>query len=500
MTKLVRFRVPGAQWRRIALATTLSVVFGALTFLPAAAGPDQRADTAATSMPFAILAVAQAVEFPDPHGLLSAATNGCLSCHDVHNAAGTTLLATATEKEACYRCHDGSGSTSDIRAEFGESNLGESTQPSYHPLPHALDGYSVTCGDCHTPHQARSEFTKLLRINDGSGGWVYSPVGTPIGNTYCYRCHGAASPFPAPFGDQTAFDGGVHQMLGGDPPSGSGIQCVNCHNGHGSAYPGLSQQEATCFTCHNTATPNTNPDLPFDTTDLEYAFTAAANDYDPTDADGLIRIYHHPIGDHEQDVGSREVECASCHNAHRVDREYSATGSKISNPGDTRGDVAITWTDGTFTRGTISQFCVACHQDPTTTAPINAGTWVPYDVRLTNDSAVLNGSGGPHDTFDATYYFTNERSDHGAGAQLACTACHDPHGSSNSYLLREYVISPGQAGVPAGTVGPRVTGFIDEDTPEQQAILSDFCGSCHGDHHTPNRLCTQCHNHGSTRF
>ena len=130
-------------------------------------------------------------------------------------------------------------------------------------------------------------------------------------------------------------------------------QCSNCHEAHGSVFPGLSEQETTCFACHNAVTPNTNPDLPFDATELEYAFTAMPNDNDPTDVDGLIRIYHHPIGDAEQDGGNRRVECASCHNAHLVDQDYSPTTSKISDPTDVRLDWQITWVDGTL-RGNIS--------------------------------------------------------------------------------------------------------------------------------------------------
>ena len=479
MTNIVRF-VKRRHTKRRTILTTLSVIFTALIVIPAAAFLQTGSE--------------------DPHGGYDETTDSCLKCHDMHEAPDSPLIGTTTVKETCYQCHNGTGASTDIQAEFGESTIGTSTQASYHPLPHSLDGYSVKCGDCHTPHNLRTDYTKLLRLNDGSGGWIYSPTDTPIGNAYCYRCHGSASPFPSPFGDHTFFEGGVHQLLGGDPASGSEIQCLTCHGPHGSAYPGLSEQEATCLTCHNAATPNTNPDLPFDTTELEYAFTAAANDYDPTDADGLIRIYHHPIGDDEQDGGNRQVECASCHETHRVDRDYSDSGSKLSNPGDTRGEVLVTWDDATFTRGDISLFCVECHQSPAITAPFDAGIWIPYDIRLTDDSSVLDDKSEPHDSFDAAYYFTDDKSDHGQEASLACTACHDPHGSSNAFLLREYVISPGDAGVPAGSVSARVTRFNDEDTAEQQAILSSFCDGCHDDHHSPNQICTNCHYHGSGRF
>lgn len=452
-------------------------------------------------LPLRALGMVQVAGFTDPHGGYTGTTDTCLECHAVHDPAGTTLLAQPTEKETCYQCHDGSGALSNVRAEFGEATIGSSTQTSFHPVPNASHGYSLSCGDCHTPHKLKTDFINLLRLNDGAGGWIYSPVGSPIGNVYCYRCHGNASSFPDPLGDHTDFEGGVHQLLSGVPEAGSGIQCVNCHNSHGSAYPGLSEQEATCFTCHNAATPNTNPDLPFDTTEIEYAFTAATNDYDATDTDGLIRIYHHPIGDAEQDGGNRQVECASCHNAHLADQDYSPTTSKLANPADTRLDWQVQWIDGTL-RGNISEFCVLCHQGPGVAAPIDAGIWVPYDIRLTDDTAVTNGGGAPHDNFDPVEYFTDTRSAHGEGGSLVCTVCHDPHGSSNAFMLREYVISAGGHGVPEGQTSGQIAGFDDTDTAEQRAILSSFCDGCHapGTHHTPKQPCTRCHYHGSGRF
>lgn len=460
--------------------------------------PDGAIDRAAQtiSVPLRHLSLYQGASVTDPHGGYSDGTDLCGQCHTVHDAPGSNYLyARPTQKETCYQCHDGTGASTDVQAAFGETVIGESTKESFHPVP--TD--SLECGDCHTPHKLRSDFTKLLRLGT-AGGWVYSPAGSPIGNNYCYECHGSGSTYPDPLGDKTSFEGGVHEIHGGVPASGSGIQCVVCHDPHGSDHAGLSSQETTCYGCHNATTPNTNPDLPFDKTELEYAFSKP-NDYDAGDADGLIRIYHHPIGEDEQDGGNRQVECASCHNSHNVDQDYSGSTSKLSDPGDTRFDWLVTWTTGSsYGQGNISQFCVDCHQTPATIAPINAGTWVPYDVRLTDDSGASNGGGAPHDTFNANYYFNDPRSDHGNAAQLVCTACHDPHGSSNAFMLREYVISPAGADVPAGTESPPVTGFDDTDTAAQRDILTSFCDGCHTDHHGPSQPCTACHYHGSGRF
>ncbi|MEN8113308.1 MAG: cytochrome c3 family protein [Actinomycetota bacterium] len=451
-------------------------------------------DMQTITVPLDHLSLYQGASATSPHGGYGDGTNFCTQCHTVHaSPSPTDLYKHPTQKETCYQCHDGTGASTDIRGAFGESVIGASTKTSFHPVP--TD--SLACGDCHTPHKLAAEYTKLLRVWDG-GAWNYSEAASPIGNDYCYACHGSTSTYPDPLGDQAAFQGGVHNLHGGFPESGSEVQCVLCHDPHGSDHADLSNQEDTCFACHSTATPNTNPDYPFTDTNVEYAFTAAANDYGST-----FRIYHHPIETTEQDGGSRQIECASCHNSHVVDRDYSGSTSKLSNPGDTRLDWIVTWTDPTYrTRGDINDFCVACHQEPTATAPFSAGTWVPYDVRLVNDSGINNGGGKPHDGFRADAYAGQ------AHGELACTACHDPHGSSNAYMFRERVIASGgvvdnnsEPGKPAGTVSPAITGY-DDTYPAGYGILESFCVGCHVDnyHNVKGSLCTGCHFHGAGKF
>jgi len=445
-------------------------------------------DARTITIPLLHLSLFQGASVTSPHGGYSDNTNLCGQCHTVHGSPSPTdLYKQPTQRETCYQCHDESGAaTTDIQAAFGEPDPvdGSSTKTSLHPVP----SEGMVCGNCHTPHKLTAESTKLLRISGN-----YSPPGTPIGNDYCYACHGATS----------TFEGGVHNAQGGVPSSGSGIQCVLCHDPHASDFQSLSSEETTCYTCHNASTPNTNPDLPFDSTELEYAFSAATNDYDTTDADGLIRIYHHPIDGAEQDGGARAVECASCHNSHLVDQSYALTTSKISDPGDTRDDWMVTWTDTVaYAKGDISTFCVECHQEGAVTAPFSIGTGIPYDVRLTDDSA--------HDRFTAAAYFGSSHGDPTIG-NLACTACHDSHGSSNAYMLREVVISSGgvfdngttDPGPAIGTkTDPPVIGYNDVYDTTQYGILERFCTGCHSTeyHRTKNKICTECHNHADSKF
>jgi predicted CXXCH cytochrome family protein len=428
-----------------------------------------------------------------PHGGYGEDTNYCASCHATHDAATQPGILTApTERETCYACHDGSGAETDVRAEFGEVALGSSIRTSFHPVPAPVAGVQLTCSDCHTPHKPIAEDTALLRVQQPDGSYLYSPPDAPIGNAFCYACHGPASSLPAPFGDHSGFESSVHNTNGTIqmPASGSGIKCLACHQPHGSDGPRLTSaaQEDQCYTCHTAADPASPQG-----TNVANAFSAANNDYATDDGNG-VRIYHHPIGPLEQDGGIRSVECSSCHNVHLAQHD-SATGSAIVNPTDTSSPWIVTWdaAAAAMTKGDINGFCLECHVNPTATAPIAPGPTVPYPARLADDQST-DADGTPHDTFTTAQWLG--ASMHGpTGAGLACTACHDVHGSSNAYMLRESVVSPD------GTSTNTVTGFnalaSDADT------LRTFCTTCHSTlpaDHNAGQLCTECHSHGSGTF
>jgi predicted CXXCH cytochrome family protein len=255
-------------------------------------------------------------------------------------------------------------------------------------------------------------------------------------------------------------------------------------------------QEAVCFRCHTTS----DPPSALGTT-VAGAFSAGQNDYATDDGNG-IREYHHPIAATEQDAGTRAVECSSCHNVHLARQADSATGGPLVDPADTSVPWIVTWVDGTApaTKGDIDAFCVRCHVDPADTQPIPPGPTVPYTVRLADDSgpASADADGTLHDTFTADDWLT--LSPHGPTAPLggiACTACHDPHGSSNAYLLREAVSSVD------GQTTSTVTGF--NGLPGAAGALQTLCQTCHPSlpadtDHAGTPLCTECHTHGSGRL
>jgi predicted CXXCH cytochrome family protein len=453
---------------------------------------DARTSTVRARIPHLSLWAAAAVTVP--HGGYAADTDYCASCHASHDAAAQpSLLTASTERETCYACHDGTGAQSDVRAEFGEVALGSTIRTSVHPVPAPMAGLQLSCSDCHTPHRSIAEDTALLRVRQPDGTYLYSPPDAPIGNAFCYACHGPASNLPAPFGDESGFESSVHNANGAIelPSSGSGIKCLACHEPHGADGPRLTsaEQEDECYTCHTTEETNAPQG-----TNVATAFSAKGNDYATDDGNG-VRVYHHPIGPLEQDGGQRSVECSSCHNVHLAQREDTAAGSAIVHPTDTSSPWILTWdaNAASMTKGDVSDFCLTCHVNPTATSPVAPGPDVPYAIALADDASA-DADGTPHDTFTSAQWTSGSL--HGpSGANLACTACHDVHGSSNAYLLRESVVSPD------GSSSSTVSGF-DALTGDADTLRA-FCTTCHTAlpvDHNPGLLCTQCHSHGSGDF
>lgn len=432
----------------------------------------------------------------DPHGGYSSSTELCASCHSVHKAPAAKLMNKESERQTCYTCHDADGGAINVRRQFGEQEIGTSTATSFHPVPEPKHGVRLACSDCHEPHAPIAEDTMLLRAKIG-GDWVLSPPDAPIGNAFCYSCHGAQSDLPAPYGDHSAFEDAVHSTNGKVPmpDSGSRIKCLACHEPHGSDFRalGTADQEDLCFSCHTEVDPNTSGG-----TNPLLAFQAGPNDYATNDGTP-VRIRHHPIASGDQAGGARAVECASCHNVHLAARTDSSLGSMLVDPTDTSKVWIVSWTGTGMTRGNISAWCETCHVSPEATQPVRAGDNVPYDVTMVNDTGD-NAGGRPHDEFRAAEW--DARATHGPdGARLACTACHDFHGSSNAFMLREEIVNLD------GTVTHTLTDFDANAEIWQWRNFAQVCLTCHEGAvaHTEEQLaggmvCVQCHYHTSGKL
>jgi len=142
----------------------------------------------------------------------------------------------------------------------------------------------------------------------------------------------------------------------------------------------------------------------------------------------------------------------------------------------------------------VNAFCTMCHISPEETNPIKRSDAVPYGIHLVYDDG-LDPGGQPHDLFEAGQFAGSRH------AGMACTECHDVHGSSNAYALRETITAPD------GSTERAMVGFTGTDQPDDRARYGTFCLSCHpsASPHVERMLeegsyCRECHFHGSEQF
>ncbi len=126
-----------------------------------------------------------------PYGTV--AQNACASCHSMHNAAGNKSLLHGTGDETCLVCHNGSSNVSPPIPNI----LAEMTSPNYSM------GNTVTCVDCHNPHEAqrvstfpsgpdvRASQAGVAGISAKDGKTVVSPAMYQYQT--CLRCHGSST-------------------------------------------------------------------------------------------------------------------------------------------------------------------------------------------------------------------------------------------------------------------------------------------------------------------
>ncbi len=144
-------------------------------------------------------------------------------------------------------------------------------------------------------------------------------------------------------------------------------------------------------------------------------------------------------------------------------------------------------------RGTITKaqnvdynpFCLKCHDTGVNTGIALPATMYPSVVKRVAGSSIttyygndIHGSGSGK-KFTSTsnvvppYKWGND--------QLPCADCHDPHGSSNAYHLREKL------------AGNNCTVSVPDISDNSK--FEDFCQSCHaGDRNNYHSSCMSCHN------
>ncbi len=396
--------------------------------------------------------------FPDsPHGPAGALQRGCEKCHVSHNTAQPVL-----QIGLCVDCHDGSAGE-DVASRVDSTAVG-----SQHAVDSSSTASALKCGSCHGGHQRASV----------ANGMMLDVEGESAGNAACLgSCHGPASSLPS--GDLSGFAGSSHDVaLPGY--SAAQINCVNCHDQHGTSNASLLRYETTtsCLQCHADAGPA----------------PSVQQILDPN-TDPKTR---HPLTAEDQALTGGRIGCENCHNPHIATSDHA-----LVDPDDP-APVAYT--------GSSTDFCLRCHDGALPTAQ-QTGRWAqaplasggagstPVDIAVAwqTDAHGAATSTSPNLRLHAPMGYE-------AGVSLACDTCHDPHGSSGPYSLRETVASANGSHSHENVLAEPI---LDAQQHAVGYDLRFFCQSCHEltpENHVWADIsayptdCTGCHKHGSSAF
>ncbi|MHB0980362.1 MAG: cytochrome c3 family protein [Thermoleophilia bacterium] len=210
-----------------------------------------------------------------PHGTYSTSSNLCRNCHVVHGATGPKIFTEATEKQVCYACHDGTGSSYNVKTadntspyawDFAEATIGSTTKKSYHPVPASLThtwvdgtttntGVTMLCSNCHNAHSMTGTGQRFLAVKKLDPGYT-GTYGAKTGKDFCWTCHNTTSGTSAGYvssaawGVGTGFDhktyyptgdtshnkstGSIVMAANPRVPAKENIACKGCHSEHGS--------------------------------------------------------------------------------------------------------------------------------------------------------------------------------------------------------------------------------------------------------------------------
>lgn len=332
-----------------------------------------------------------------PHGNYQS-TATCAYCHKTHTASGPNLMAEAIESTVCYRCHDGSGSQYAIKAEI-----------DYNPTHHRVKtqdspGYILNCTSCHDPHMNSSQYPKLLRSKDPDG------IVRTGGTEFCLNCHGDKGA-PSPGGSQAQYLTSIHYS-GNNPKiapyPGTGVDCLYCHENHGSPYfrQTIQNEAEVCFQCHGQG--------------MEY------NNKNGWDIYGQFNNPNPGSSRHGIDKAGAIVKCTSCH-GQRFISSYSLDDnmptSDLSNPYNIKEVLAKgRYATNIGVINSINDFCLACHNSNPPVAESTATKIVPYTITYPANDVTTSANG-----WDRTSYQTPGVAHYDKG--YTCRRCHHPHGT-----------------------------------------------------------------------
>ncbi|PLX40333.1 MAG: hypothetical protein C0608_09400, partial [Deltaproteobacteria bacterium] len=321
---------------------------------------------------------------------------------------------------------------------------------------------SISCGDCH-----------------GSGSGDAVPTGSTERShpahtnndsdyTECTYCHGAAvSSYTANGGDS------AHQNLSVELPLGGG-NYIDGDGGAGIDYSGDFTDNGTCDTtlCHGGGTPVWGGTITVACLSCHNGTEAAFRPEGPMD--GL------PNG-----VSQAQYQLTG----------HGVTGNHLSGNAGAGFTDSTDWSDGVG--------CNNCHQFDAAHLPKDSAN-DPFRLgSFANDldSFCLQGAGpGCHDTTIAKSHTHVNVGDSGSSItwpgpeyDFKCVDCHDPHGDSNLYMVKQFVPAPQSAA--DTSFGTNAYGILNDTGFLPAVTFSAVTGRGAGDYTISggDGICEVCH-------
>lgn len=300
---------------------------------------------------------------------------------------------TAKTKESCIteKCHAKMGKEKFVH---GPVAVGECESCHKKAGKHKFEPITDVgklCSECHG--QLTTQKVVHPPVKQGQCTKCHSPHQSPnkfqlraTGSDLCFLCH-----------DKSVIIGG--KFVHGPVAEGS---CSTCHNMHQSEFPKLLIAEGNdvCFNCHP----------------------------DKADAIKSAKFVHPPV----------QMGCVSCHSPHSGNYQYNliAEGSHdlcLTCHADKEKEVK----DATVPHKALDtpRKCLACH-DPHVSNYAKQLIKQPAELCLSCHDREYNGQNGPIANMKAVLDNNTDR--HGPIKEGDCTGCHNPHGSPNFRMLREF--------------------------------------------------------------
>ena len=329
--------------------------------------------------------------------LLILANGGCVNTDaataSAAAASAPTSPANSGKKDSCVsaKCHANMGKEKFVH---GPVSAGDCTFCHQQTASHKfkpIKNVGKLCNECHD-----KKFTaKYVHspVKDGECTGCHDPHQSPYqfqlraeGGDLCFNCH----------------DKGLMQGKYVHGPVAVG-GCSICHRPHESDYPKLllASGNEVCFSCH---------------TDKEEAFKEKKHMHTPV-KESCINCHSPHSGEYKYNLpadGKRDL-CFTCHD----DKEKHIAEAKVKHRGlDT------------------DKKCLACH-DPHVGDYANQLIMQPAELCLSCHDREYRRN-GKVELANMKAILQQNKDHHGPIRENDCSACHDPHGSDNFRMLREY--------------------------------------------------------------